>query len=265
MENLKPPAASGTPRMNQPRLHVIACPVFQRELEVLATEAQTPFTTRLLEMGLHEGQPDNLRAALQQAIDETTPGRHDAVALAYGLCNRGIVGLQARALPVVIPRAHDCIGMLLGSTQGYLAQLDSEPGTYFQSTGWMEHMPASGEMRQQNVSFGPGSTVTREDLAARYGEDNADYLLDQFQQLTRHYRRLAFIATPVPQAGPCEEKSRAIARTRGWAFERLPGDLGWLRRLVNAEWNEHEFLQLQPGQRVALRHDAQLIDAEPAD
>jgi hypothetical protein len=44
----------------------------------------------------------------------------------------------------------------------------------------------------------------------------------------------------------------------------LPGDLGWLRRLVNADWNEREFLTLKPGQRVALRHDAQLIGAEPA-
>jgi hypothetical protein len=179
------------------------------------------------------------------------------------LCNRGIVGLQARTLPVVIPRAHDCIGMLLGSTQSYLAQLEAEPGTYFQSTGWMEHSLTDGELRQQNSFFGPGSSVTRDELAARYGEDNADYLLEQFQQFTRHYRRLAFVATPVPQAGQWMERARQIARARGWTFEQLPGDLGWLRRLVSGEWDDREFLTLNPGQRVALRHDAQLIGAEP--
>lgn len=250
--------------MNCPRLNVIACPVFQRELEVLAAEARIPFTTRLLDMGLHEGSADTLRAALQNAIDEATSDQCDVIALAYGLCNQGIVGLQARALPVVIPRAHDCIGMLLGSTRCYLGQLETQPGTYFQSTGWMEHSPANGETRQQNLSLGPGSTVSREELAARYGEENADYLLEQFANFTRHYQRLAFIATPVPHAERWEEESRKIARTRGWAFERLAGDLGWLRRLVCGEWNDQEFLRLNPGQRVALRPDAQLIGAEPA-
>jgi hypothetical protein len=250
--------------MNCPRLHVIACPVFQRELEVLAAEGRTQFTTRLLDMGLHEGSADNLRAALQNAINEAPCGRCDVIALAYGLCNRGIIGLQAHSLPVVIPRAHDCIGMLLGSTRCYLGQLETQPGTYFQSAGWMENSPANGETRQPNMSFGPGSTVTREELAARYGDENADYLLEQFTNFTRHYRRMAFIATPVPQAEQWEEKSREIARTRGWAFERLPGDLGWLRRLVNGDWNDQEFLRLNPGQRVAMRPDAQLIGAEPA-
>ena len=57
--------------------------------------------------------------------------------------------------------------------------------------------------------------------------------------------------------------SRAsIAEQRGWKFERLPGDLGWLRRLLDADWNEREFLKLNPGERVVLRSDAQLIGAE---
>ena len=250
--------------MNRLRLHVIACPVFQRELELLAAEARTGFTTRHLEMGLHERSADQLRAALQAAIDEVAPGRGDAIALAYGLCNRGIVGVQARALPVVIPRAHDCIGMLLGGTRCYLAQLESQPGTYFQSAGWLEHLPANGGMRQQNLPFGPGSTITREQLVEKYGEENADYLLEQFTSLTRHYERLAFIATPVPEAAKWEAAARQTARVQGWKFERLTGDLGWLRRLVNAEWNDREFLTLKPGERVALRHDEQLIGAEPA-
>jgi hypothetical protein len=248
--------------MSRLRLHVIACPVFQRELEALAAEVGTSVTTQHLEMGLHEGSADNLRAALQAALDQVTPARCDAIAVAYGLCNRGIVGLQARALPVVIPRAHDCIGMLLGSTQCYLAQLDSQPGTYFQSVGWLENLPPNGEVRRQNIAFGPGSTITREELAQKYGEENADYLLEQFTNFTKHYQRLAFISTPVPKVAHWERAAREIARTRGWVFERLPGDLGWLRRLVNAEWNEREFLTLKPGERVALRHDAQLIGAE---
>lgn len=247
--------------MNRLRLHVVACPVFQRELALLAAEAKTELTFRHLEMGLHEGSGTDLRNALQRSIDATPAGSCDAVAIAYGLCNRGVVGLQARSVPVVIPRAHDCIGMLLGNTRNYLAQLDAQPGTYFQSAGWLENSPLNGQLRQQ-VTFGPNSNVTREQLAAKYGEENADYLLEQFTNFTQHYERLAFIATPVPEAAKWEEAAHKIADARGWKFERLPGDLGWLRRMVNAEWDEREFLTLKPGERVCLRSDAQLIGAE---
>jgi hypothetical protein len=53
--------------MNRLRLHVIACPGFQQELEILAAGAKTEVTFRHLEMGLHEGPAENLRAALQGA------------------------------------------------------------------------------------------------------------------------------------------------------------------------------------------------------
>ena len=154
---------------------------------------------------------ENLRAALQSAIDGVAAGQCDAIAIGYGLCNRGIVGLQARALPVVIPRAHDCIGMLLGSSRCYLAQLEAQPGTYFQSAGWLENSPANGEVRQQNFTFGPNSNVTREQLVEKYGEENADYLLEQFNNFTQHYERLAFIATPVPEAAKWEKAAQKIA------------------------------------------------------
>jgi hypothetical protein len=248
--------------MSRLRLHVIACPVFQREIELLAARAATMITTRQLEMGLHERPGEHLRAALQSTIDETTPDQCDAIAVAYGLCNRGVVGLRARAVPVVIPRAHDCIGLLLGSTQSYLAQLEAQPGTYFQSAGWLEHSPANDEIRPQNMTFGPACNVTREQLVGKYGAENADFLLEQFTQLTRHYQRLAFIATPVPEAAKWEADARKIARAKGWAFEKLPGDLAWLQRLLNAEWNERDFLVLKPGERVTLSTGEHLISAE---
>ena len=74
--------------------------------------------------------------------------------------------------------------------------------------------------------------------------------------------RLAFIDTPAPAAEKWAAVAQNLAQRRGWKFERLAGDLGWLRRLLDADWNEREFLKLNPGERVALRSDAQLIGAE---
>ena len=246
--------------MNRLRLTVIACSSLRPELEMLAADAKTAITFRHLEMGLHERSAAALRDALQGEIDKAADC--DAVVIGYGLCNRGVVGLKARSLPVVIPRAHDCIGMLLGGSPRYLAQLETQPGTYFQSAGWLEHSRAS--VLQPTFTFGPNSNVTRAALIERYGEENADYLLEQFDGFTRRYERLAYIATQAPASARWEEAAKKNAADRNWKFERLPGDLGWLRRLLNAEWNAREFLTLQPGERVMLTFDESLIGAEPA-
>ena len=250
--------------MTPSRLLLIGCPVFRRELELLAATARNSVTFRWLELALHERPPGALREALQAAVDAASPWEFDAVLLAYGLCNRGVVGLAAKSLPVVIPRAHDCLGILLGSTRRYLAQLESEHGTYFQSAGWLEYSDLNGEIGQPTFTLGPASGLDRAALAEKYGEENADFLLEQLAGLTGRYRRLAFIDTPVPSAAKWEAAARDIAATRGWRFERLAGDLGWLRRLLDGAWSEEEFQVLQPGERVASRSDERLIGAEPA-
>jgi len=247
--------------MDRLRLTVVACSSLRPELEMLAAEAKTAVTFRHLEMGLHARSAGALREALQSAIDEETDC--NVLAIGYGLCNRGIVGLQARTLPVVIPRAHDCIGMLLGGSRRYLAELQAQPGTYFQSAGWLENSPAPGDVRQPDFTFGPNSNVTRERLVERYGEEDADYLLGQFAGFTRHYERLAYIATPASASAFWEATAMELAAKREWKFERLAGDLGWLRRLLDADWNDAEFLTLQPGERVVATFDERLIGAEP--
>ncbi len=245
--------------MSRPRLVVIACPSLQPDLEMLAAKAEAAIAFHHLERGLHEQSGEPLRLALQSAIDQST--ECDAIVIAYGLCNRSVVGLKARAVPVVIPRAHDCIGILLGSSRRYLDEVAAKPGTYFQSAGWLK---AARDERQPEFTFGPNSNVTRERLAERYGEDAADYLVDQFEGFTRHYRRLAYIAMPVDAAQGWEGEARNIATRRNWQYDRLEGDPGWLSRLLNGVWNDTEFLMLQPGERVTLTADERLIAAEAA-
>ncbi len=242
------------------RLTVIACSSLRPELELLAGEAGTAITFQHLEMGLHQRSAEALHAALQDAIDAAAADRCDAVAVGYGLCNRGVVGLRARAVPVVVPRAHDCIGLLLGSNRRYLDQLAAQPGTYFQSAGWLAQ---ADSIRQPDFTFGPNSNVTRERLVARYGEDNADYLLGRFEDFTQHYERLAYIATPAPASALQEAAAQTIAGNRHWQYERLAGDLGWLRRLLSGDWKAREFVILAPGERLALTFDAHLMAAEP--
>lgn len=248
--------------MDRQRLLLVACRVFERELEVLARSAKTELHIHYVEIGLHEQPGAQLRAALQLEVNTVPEEDYDAVALAYGLCNQGLVGLKAHGLPVAIPRAHDCLGILLGSSRRYLAELEKQAGTYFQSCGWIEHLPADRTLRP--LAAGAGLSMNKEELVARYGEEAALFLIEEYAKFTQHYRRLAFISTPVATLAEREQKAAEIAKQQGWAFERLPGDLGWLRRLVDGEWEADDILVLQPHQRVALSHDARLIAAESA-
>lgn len=250
--------------MSRLRLQLISCRVFEREITALAAAAQTELHIEYLAMALHEQPGQQLHAALQAAVDAVSPAECDAIALGYGLCNRGLIGLQARALPVVVPRAHDCLGLLLGSSARYLAELARQPGTYFQSSGWIEHLPADRMLRRLAAGSDEVFSAKKDELVARYGEENARYLLAELANFTRHYQRLAFIATPVAGVAEREHQAAEIARQQGWQFARLPGDLGWLRRLLAGDWPEREFLVLPPGQRIGRRHDGQLFGADPA-
>ncbi len=245
--------------MSRARLVVIACPSLLPDLELLAAESDASIAFHHLERGLHEQSGEPLRRALQGAIDQTTDC--DAIVIAYGLCNRSLVGIEARTLPVVIPRAHDCIGILLGSSKRYLNEVRKWPGTYFQSAGWLKN---ARDARQPEFTFGPNSNVTRDRLVDHYGEEAADYLMEQFEGFTRHYRRLAYIAMPVDAAQGWEAEARDIATKRNWTYDRLDGDPGWLTRLLNGVWDEAEFLTLKPGEKVRLAADERLIAAEAA-
>ena len=57
---------------------------------------------------------------------------------ATALCSNGLVGLTARNIPVVVPRAHDCITLFLGSKERYLDYFQSHTGVYFKTSGWIE-------------------------------------------------------------------------------------------------------------------------------
>jgi hypothetical protein len=102
------------------RIHIIACRVLSREISYFA--ALSPHTVDItwLPQGLHD-TPDQLRRMLQEAIDSIhdqvkknlLKHRPDYIALGYGLCSNGVVGLTSRDIPMVIPRTDDCIALFL--------------------------------------------------------------------------------------------------------------------------------------------------------
>ena len=62
-------------------------------------------------------------------IDATLEDRDDYILLGYGLCSRRTAGLTTDHTPLVIPSAHDCITLFLGSSKRYTKRFEESLGT----------------------------------------------------------------------------------------------------------------------------------------
>jgi len=241
------------------RLRLIVCEIFYREICDAVSRSPHTVDVEFLPKGLHDIGSGPMLDRLQTAVDGVDASRYETLLLGYGLCNNGIAGLRARALPIVIPRAHDCIALFMGSRNRYLDYFNANPGVYFKTSGWIERGSEAGELRQISIMNRIGLDRTFEDLVAKYGEDNARFLWDQIYDTTRNYSRLTYIEMGVGPDERFEREMRGEAERRGWTFEKIPGDMRLLRRLVEGPWNDEDFLTLEPGQRVRATYDETII------
>jgi hypothetical protein len=211
-----------------------------------------------LSKGLHDLGANPMRSRLQECVDRVDAGVFEAVLMGYALCGNGLAGLCARTLPVVLPRAHDCIALLMGSRHQYQSYFDANPGVYFRSTGWLER----GGNLEQVFRDRSGTGQTLEELIARYGDDDGRYLYDQMTSYKRTYRKLTFIETGLEPDGSFEQRAREEAARKSWQFEKISGSLTLFEQLTSGHWPDEDFLVVQPGFRVAPRYDGSVLTAE---
>ena len=243
-------------------LKLVACEILYREFCAAVSRSPNRIDVEFLPKGLHDigqaGMCDRLKEVLGQ-VDESN---YDAVLLGYGLCSNGLVGLAARTVPLVVPRAHDCISLFLGSKQRYLDYFRSNPGVYFKTSGWIERGEGLEQVGVDSITHRHGLDQTYEKLVAKYGEDNARFLQDQLGDMTRNYGKLTFIEMGIEPDGRFEKQTRREAAQRGWEFEKLAGDMSLIQALVDCQWDDDRFLVVRPGCRVAASFDERIIKHE---
>jgi len=224
------------------RLQFIICKVMQKEAYFCAARSKNVIDIVLMRQGLHN-EPNRLRDEVQKALERTSDIQdrpYDATLLGYGLCSNGIVGLSAK-IPLVVPRGHDCITLLLGSRHKYRQYFDSHRGVYWYSPGWLETGTQPGKEYFDRIM---------KEYVEKYGADNAEYLVQTHKGWLKEYQWAVYIDWGFPNADAEKAYTKRCAEVLGWNYDKLNGDPALMQRLLDGDWTEDDFLIVQPGRKI---------------
>ena len=224
------------------RYQFIICKVLQKEAYLCAARSKNVIDIVMLQQGLHN-EPDKLRAEVQKALDRTCDQGerpYDASLLGYGLCSNGIIGLKSK-IPIVVPRGHDCMTLLLGSKDKYQQYFDTHRGIYWYSSGWIDNNLQPGKERYEQ---------TLKQYIEKYGLDNAKYLMEVEQGWMKEYQWATYVDWGFADCDKEKAYTRECARFLGWDYDELQGDQSLMQRLLEGQWDPQEFLVVLPGQTI---------------
>ncbi|EGW39659.1 DUF1638 domain-containing protein [Desulfosporosinus sp. OT] len=181
----------------------------------------------------YHGKPDLLHVRLQEIINQSQD--YDLIITTYSRCSNVVVGLLSQRVPMLLPRTHDCISLLLGSNERQLKLLKKNPGTYYFSRGWLDY----------------GRTPYAEYLeyVDRFGPEKAT---DLIKMLYGSYNNAVLIVTlGTKDIEKYREKVRQIADFFGWNVGEEEGDLQLLTTVLNGNTGA-DTVYVAPGQTITV-------------
>ena len=250
------------------RLKLIACKAIYRELAYVTAFSENIVDVTWVRQGLHE-RPEQLRDALQKEIDAVESGTDshtnricsrgegsgvaddfDAILLGYGLCSNATTGICAHKHRLVIPKAHDCITFFLGSKELYASYFQSIPGCYWFTASWIENtnMPGENSWKRMTQMF----------KEKGYDDETIEYLLTESGGLN-NYSNIGYIRMPFLDRPSYRQISMDAAKFFGWNFHEIEGKLDLMERFIAGDWDEKDFLVLEPGETAAQSYDEDVI------
>lgn len=206
---------------------IIACSMLQDELQRAMKETACTYPVTWLDAGLHN-YPGKLCRTLQAALDQVTDCQR--VLLCYGFCGNSIAGIHAGDFEIILPKADDCITVLLGSHQRRL-EISKNAGTYFLTRAWIH---------------GERNLLTEYNYAVeKYGEKQGKWI---FNTMFGNYKQLALLDTGCYPMDEVIPEAEAMADFLHLSPCTIPASVQRLKDLLTGPWPEEWFLHLAPGE-----------------
>lgn len=235
-------------------LKLISCNVFQREAFWCIARSPHVIDSEFTELGEH-ARSAGLRQLIQSKIDATEASgkAYDAILLLFGLCGNATAGLQARRTRLVIPRAHDCCTILLGSRAKFTEHFGAAPSTPFSSAGYIErgnYFLRTSDDGDATVQTGDGYQA----LVEKYGEEDARYIWAEMHP-DHGNDKAVFIDLPQTSHLGYADKFKAKAAEAGKQAVQLPGDIRLIENLILGQWDAQEYLVVPPAAAIEGVYD----------
>ncbi|HDY87768.1 MAG TPA: DUF1638 domain-containing protein [bacterium] len=250
------------------RYKLISCGVLRKEIDSIRDNipVDVELTEVWLEQGLHR-EPDRLNKLVKEEIAATESDKEnlDAILLGYGLCSYGTVGVKSDIYTIVVPRAHDCITLFLGSKDRYLDEFSKVPGTYWYTPGFISGKFQPG-MSEKYAGVYHEFEENYEKYLEKFGDaELAKYIIDsQEQAWIKNYSRGAFVNSGLPGGDELKKKAQKFCRERDWTFEEVKGDFSLLVDLVSGNWDHERFLVIEPGEKLVAGGVTDIITTDSA-
>ena len=205
-------------------------------------------------------EPVKLNQQLQERINavKESDRSYDAILLGFGLCGNSVIGLTSD-LPMIIPRAHDCCTIHMGSKGNFLNAFEGNLSSGWGSTGYFERTFSqySGyPITDQLANY----KTTKEYIGyvEQYGEEDADYIWETMHPKIETGDSF-YIKIDGYEYSNSYEGYLARAEETGKQMNVVNGSAGMLKALVNGDWNEDMFLIVGPGQKIAGVYDLDYV------
>jgi len=244
------------------KTHIIACAVLAVDLKQSAAELGLNVDFKFLEAGLHNN-PQLLRDKLQAAIDELSVNAAcDRIVIGYGICGKGTIGVQARTVPLILPRVHDCIALFLGGDRAYQREFKKYPGTYYLSTGWCREKTDPVSQKGRWTYFGD-KKLNFDELAAQHGEKAARQTFDFLNSWQKNYQRAAFITTGADIPARYERLAREMAAQYNWRYEKIRGSRTLFKKMLSVQKSTDAILKVPPEHVIGFDPIRSTLAANP--
>ncbi|MDR2443258.1 MAG: DUF1638 domain-containing protein [Deltaproteobacteria bacterium] len=221
-------------------LGIVACDVIKTEL--IAAVGDRDVYLHFLPYSLHS-TPQEMGGKILEGIEVVRAQGARRLALGYGLCANGVVGVGYDDGPLVMPRCHDCIAMLLGSPKRYFEMFRKLPGTYFLTDGWV-----------RNDADPLSSVLIR--YTPRLGEKKA------FRGMSlelANYKAFCFVNNGVGDQEAIRARTKENCQAFGKEYLEVKSDINYFHNLVAGPHSEDDFISLASGQKIVNEYFYNII------